>query len=232
MYDNNPENGWFVDFKIDDRYKVLNNSADIHLRYTDLTKDASLCICESWIDTTDWSHSKNKQVGNREDWIPTIIVKGEYKSTFAGILEPYEGKSNIFSIKRLELLPYDKKLTAGSCQEADLSSNVAIEVISTTGTCDYIIAVDPCYEKKVICHIGARGQDNRNNSVDSQDELEIETDAWLLIVRKEDGKLCKAVICQGTYVRINDIDIKIENTEDVSDIVEVKFTGKTYSIGY
>ncbi|MDI6827843.1 MAG: heparinase II/III family protein, partial [Armatimonadota bacterium] len=97
--DVNPRIPWSVDWKIEDRYRYLQKDADIHFRYTDLTKDAEAYIAEAWIALGISTTS--------EAWIPRIITRrrsaDELSSTFVSIMEPYETSSAIKEIRRLVL---------------------------------------------------------------------------------------------------------------------------------
>lgn len=95
--DPRPASGWSADWKIDDRNGFLPAGSDVHLRYTDLTEDAEASILESWT-------VKNSS-STEEFWIPTVMVRrrasqAPLASTFVSVLEPYEKRSRIRSIRR------------------------------------------------------------------------------------------------------------------------------------
>jgi hypothetical protein len=97
--DRHPETVWGVDWKLQDRFGYLSPSRDIHLRYTDLTRDVEAWTAESW--TVENATSTN------EFWIPTVIARrsakdGPLESTFVSVLEPYESRSKLKRIQRID----------------------------------------------------------------------------------------------------------------------------------
>ncbi|MHC4444114.1 MAG: heparinase II/III domain-containing protein [Planctomycetota bacterium] len=131
--DSNPPTGWHVDWDIEDRYQYLPPDADVHFRYTDLTRDASVSLAEAWI-------TENLFNSSRETHVPRVMVrrrseKAPLASTFVAVYEAYEKQSNIAQIRRLDLqTPNDQPYP---------QSNVAIEVHLTDGRRDLFIATDP-----------------------------------------------------------------------------------------
>ena len=90
--DAQPSPGWGVDWKI-------AGPREVHLRYTDLTRGAEAMTAESWTVASATSST--------EYWIPTVISRrragaGELKSTFVGVMEPYEGQSLLRRVTRLD----------------------------------------------------------------------------------------------------------------------------------
>jgi len=99
--DPQPSAGWSVDWVVEDRLKYLPRPSDLHLRHTDLTRDAEVETAETWVAVGLYG-------GTAEAWIPSVLIRRRtaqppLASTFAGVLEPYEGKSNLAVIRRLEL---------------------------------------------------------------------------------------------------------------------------------
>ena len=97
--DRRPEPGWGVDWKIKDKYGYLNPPRDLHLRYTDLTRDVEAGTAESWTVASATS--------TVEYWIPTVIARrhaegGELSSTFVSLLDPYEGRPQLRRVARLD----------------------------------------------------------------------------------------------------------------------------------
>lgn len=131
--DENPKEGWSVDWKIEDRHRLLAKPADIHLRYTDLSRGVEASNCEGWISTRLYDAKPE------EAWIPRIMVRrsaqeGPLASTFVSVVEPYEIQSKIKSVRRLELHNSDG---------AELpDGNVAVQVDLENGQRDLILAVD------------------------------------------------------------------------------------------
>ncbi len=122
--DASPGQGWSADWKVQDKFNVLPEPRDIHLKYTDLTHGAQACTHEGWYVAGPYSSVE-------ETWLPRIMLRRQgapgLGSLFAGVFEPYVGKSNIASIKRLD---------AGTAPEA---SSAAIEVTLADGRRDVIL---------------------------------------------------------------------------------------------
>ncbi len=99
--DPRPAPGWSADWTIEDHLQYLARPADIHLRHTDLTHDAEVETAETWVYVP-------QDGGTADAWIPSVLVRRRtaqppLASTFAGVLEPYEGKPKLAAIRRLEL---------------------------------------------------------------------------------------------------------------------------------
>ena len=126
--DPDPEPGWSVDWTVEDRYELLPEPRDIHLRYTDLTTDAAAATCEAWVVEGMYSSTT-------ETWIPRVMTRrsGEapLASTFVAVIEPYEGSSNIAAIRRLPLLDAD----GNACPD----TAVGIEITLADGRRDLFI---------------------------------------------------------------------------------------------
>ena len=168
--------GWSADWAIDDRRGVLKRAADIHLRYTDLTRDAEAQICEAWIVAGSYNSLD-------EAWIPRVLVRRRtdedkpLASNFVGIIEPYEGKSNIVSIRRLTLTTPDG--------ESYGDGAVALEVQLLDGSKDLILAVD------TENPLGVR-PDWRVVRQARQPDWDVQTDAdFLWLRRTADGRVLR-----------------------------------------
>ncbi|KKN15719.1 hypothetical protein LCGC14_0983090, partial [marine sediment metagenome] len=90
-------------------------------------------ICEGWVVPAHYNSTA-------ETWIPRIMVRKTstgtetLASTFVAVIEPYENKSNIKSIRRLPL---------ESLESAPFSdANVAVEIQLADGAKDLIAASD------------------------------------------------------------------------------------------
>lgn len=176
--DPSPKPGWSVTWNVRDEYDYLPPDTPVHLRYTDLTKEAEAYTCEAWITKGSYESSK-------EAWIPRIKVRrsdpqGELESTFVAVIEPYGAMSNIEQIRRLPVTD-----TAGA-ELSDLF--VAVEVRLRNGHRDLLVAsgVEPG-GKAPILRVPA---------------WDLETDAELCVVRKDGGgKVTRAVVGNGASVR-------------------------------
>jgi len=79
-------------------YSVTFYDNETNFKYTDLTTNVKATICESWLDI---SRAQDVKKINHSIWIPTLIIehKGP-KSTFVSVMEVFNDKSHINSIKR------------------------------------------------------------------------------------------------------------------------------------
>jgi oligo-alginate lyase len=127
-----PEAGWSVDWKIEDPCGLLPAGSDVHLRCTDLTTDVQAAMAETWL--------ASKHGGaNHEGWLNSLVVRRQSEaapltSTFVAVLEPYEGQSNLRSIRRVPL-------QTGDGQDAG-DAHVAVVVTLVDGREDLLIARD------------------------------------------------------------------------------------------
>jgi len=118
--DRRPAPAWGVDWKIEDRNGYHKPGREIHLRYTDLTRDAEALTSESW--------TVESATSTIEHWIPTVIsrrraAEGELSSTFVSVLEPYEGPPRIQSAVR---------------QDHEGDAEVRLDIRLADGTRDWI----------------------------------------------------------------------------------------------
>jgi hypothetical protein len=99
--DENPQPGWSADWTIDDRHDYLPEGKDIHLRHTDLTRDAAAYLAESWIDPALFG-------GTDPEYLPTLMTRRTSEeapllSAFAAIIEPYQEEPVLTEISRVPL---------------------------------------------------------------------------------------------------------------------------------
>lgn len=91
--------GWSVDWRIDDKYAYLPADRQVHMKYTDLTDNSEVSICEAWVDTGIY--------GEASEWIPRLLVrrridKAPLESTFISVIEPYDQSPKIAEIQRID----------------------------------------------------------------------------------------------------------------------------------
>jgi hypothetical protein len=115
---------------VEDHLKYLPAGSNVHLRHTDLTRGAEVELAEAWVSVGLYG-------GTADAWIPSFLVsrRAEHAplaSTFVNVLEPYETKSNLAGIRRLDL--QDAK--GEPCVEAD----VGIEVRLADGRRDIFLS--------------------------------------------------------------------------------------------
>jgi len=176
--------GWSADWKIDDKYG-LAPGRDIHLRYTDLTTDAGAYLCEGWVVRGGFD------VGGQDEWIPRVMVRRTndagsepLASNFVGVIEPYEGKSNIAAIRRLPL--FDEH--GAQCHDG----YVALEIELCDGRRDLVVAAD--VENPMP-----------GGAVLVQPDWQFRSDAELCHVRRAACvKLVRLAACRGSEVHVGD----------------------------
>jgi hypothetical protein len=179
--DRSPAPGWFVDWDIEDRLGYLPENTEVHLRYTDLTRDAEAHLCEAWIATGNYQSTN-------DTWIPRVMVRrknaeAELESTFVSIIEAYGAKSCIARIRRLSVTDVAGKELSDAF--------AAVEITLTDGRCDLIVSSD----------VPSGGEAPRLTVQD----WDLETDAALCVVRKDKaGNPKDAIICKGSYVSVGD----------------------------
>lgn len=128
--DAKPSEGWSVEWNVEDHLKYLPPGSQVNLRHTDLTLGAEVQLAESWVAVGLYG-------GTADAWIPSVLVRRRSElapliSTFVGVLEPYERKSSLAAIRRLELRDADGKF----CSDGD----VGIEVRLADGRRDILIS--------------------------------------------------------------------------------------------
>jgi len=181
--------GWYVDWKIDDRFGILPEEKDIHLRYTDFTYDAGAAVCEGWISIGGYNDG-------REAWIPRVMVRRKsgtapLSSTFVGVIEPYEKTAEITAAERLPL--EDENGTPGS------DSNVLLELTLTDGRRDIILAADPVNHGTELV----------------QKDIGIASDAEFCLVRLDDtGGIERLVLCKGKTLRLGSASLRLKKRVD------------------
>ncbi|MBN2852142.1 MAG: heparinase II/III family protein [Clostridia bacterium] len=80
-----------------DIYAVTFYEEGINFRYTDLTHQVKVSLCESWVDTS-LTAAKDEE---KCLWIPTLMIEKEGPiSTFVSLMEVFESHSRIRSIER------------------------------------------------------------------------------------------------------------------------------------
>jgi hypothetical protein len=186
-----------VDWSVEDRLKYLPPSSDIHLRHTDLTRGAEVQIAETWVSVGSFG-------GTAEAWIPSVLVRrraaqAPLASTFVGVLEPYEGKSNIAAIRRLELQDSEAK----PCPDGP----VGIEVRLADGDRDIFI-----FENLEAQSTSSSSPSTASLVLAKQSGARFEGD--LCLVRFDPASRPKRVIfCRGKSLRVGDLFVRVRNQE-------------------
>jgi hypothetical protein len=128
--DPGPPEGWSVDWSAEDRFKYLPPGADVHLRHTDLTRQAEVELAETWVSTAGFG-------GTAEAWVPTTLVRrrapqAPLASTFVAVLEPYEKTPTLAGVRRLALQTSAAQPCPDDC--------VGIEIRRADGGTDVFLA--------------------------------------------------------------------------------------------
>ena len=189
--DPQPAPGWTADWAIEDHLHYLANPADIHLRCTDLTRGAEVETAEAWVSVSQYG-------GTADAWIPSVLVRRRtdeppLASTFAGVLEPYEGKPKIQAARRLELRDPEGKPSA--------DGYVAIETQLADGSRDMFIANDV-----------ENSADASASVADPESGARFEGD--LCLVRLDKSKRpTRVLFCRGKSLRIRDLVVQAKDSQ-------------------
>ena len=189
--DRNPQPGWSVDWKIDDRYQLLPPGSDVHLRYTDLTMDAQAFTAEAWVSVSGYNWA------TEGTWIPRVMVRRQsdeapLTSTFVAVIEPYDKSSKLGQIRRLQLP----------------GANVAIEIQLADGHRDLFVAVD------VENPLGVTSHD-----VIVQRDWDLHLDGELCWIRLNvDGEVQQIALCRGSSIRVADVSLKLTEKTDFIEV--------------
>ena len=179
-----PQPGWQVDLQAEDRYHYLPAGADVHLRYTDLTRDAQAAVAESWL-------AYQAAGGGQETWIPSVMVRRQsgsapLTSTFVALLEPYAHHSNLRAITRLPL-----QTAAGS---AAADTHVAVAVAQVNGRTDFLVAAGPGEAGRVLVQPG----------------WGLATDADFCLVRHgQTGEIEQLLLVNGRSLKCGRLDLEL-----------------------
>ncbi len=138
-HDPNPNAGWTVDWKIEDKLGYLPAGTDLHLRLTDLTTDTEAWLCEGWVVYGGYWPSQ-------EAWIPFTMSRRrsdtpDMESTFVSIIEPYKDSPSIASARRLGV----EDLNGVPVSD----STVGLEIKLVDGRTDILVFKDPLVEGDV-----------------------------------------------------------------------------------
>lgn len=202
--DPHPTPGWSVDWRVEDRYRLLGVDADVHLRYTDLTTDAQAATAEAWV-VAGANYS-----GGEETWIPRIMVRRRADteasvSTFVAVLEPYDRSPGITGIRRLRLTTPDGQTYP--------DPNVALEISLTGGRRDLLVAMDTENGASATPAFG-------DESEVCQEEWGLRTDAELCLVRRgPDGGLRRLVLANGRRLRTGAWELALNDRCSIVDLL-------------
>jgi hypothetical protein len=193
--DPQPAAGWRADWAIEDHLRYLPEPADIHLRHTDLTRGAEVETAEAWVSVSQYG-------GTADAWIPSVLVRRRtaqppLTSTFAGVLEPYEGKPKLGAIRRLEL-----RDSAGNvCSD----SYVALETQLADGGRDLFITAN-VNDSSTPSSLAV------SSVVESESGIRFEGE--LCLVRFDKSNKPKQVLfCRGKSLRLGELLIRAQDDQ-------------------
>ncbi len=190
--DPRPAQGWSVDWCIEDHLKYLPPSSEVRLRHTDLTRDAEVELAEAWVAVGMYG-------GTADAWIPSVLVRRRAEqaplaSTFVGVLEPYEAKSNVAAVRRLALRDPQGK----PCPD----SEVGVELRVADGRRDLLLSTD----------VESRSAPGERLPVETESGVRFEGD--LCLVRfSAAGQPQRVLFCRGKSFRENRLVIRTKNEQ-------------------
>lgn len=197
-----PPEPWHVDWTVEDKYSYLAPGSQVHVRYTDLTRQAQAMLAEGWIAIGGYN-------GTEQTWIPRVMVqrradKAPLASTFVSLVEPYETKPVIATVRRLELTTADGR--------AYPEQNVAVEAKLSDGRTDLFACMD------------AENALGLNPSL--QNEQTVKQADWGLsfkgelchLRRSTGGGLLRVALCKGTELSTRDFTLKLKASADLTEV--------------
>jgi len=195
--DPNARPGWFADWKIEDRLKLLDKPRDVHLRYRGLTEGAAAGLAEAWMVAGSFS-------GGDEVWLPRLVVRRQnpsesppLRSTFVGVIEPYENRPFIESVQRLPLA------APGGAPLGD--SHAALAISLADGRRDILIIRDP--------------EDPSAGQVEAAANGITRTNAEVALVRfDQKSKVVYTAICKGSSLESGDYLLNLEGDADFHEM--------------
>ncbi|HPZ96751.1 MAG TPA: heparinase II/III family protein [Phycisphaerae bacterium] len=190
------EPGWSVEWKIEDRFGLLDAPIDLRVRYTDLTAGTEAYTGESWV-----SIGKHGFSSNDDAWIPHVMSRrhaaaGPLASTFVSVIEPFESKSNIAAIKRISL---------PAAGDPPRDEDVALEVTLVDGRRDLYIS-----------------RDRQDPPTNANPDAAVSPGAVCLLRCDAAGTPARLCLAASRWVRIGGLEARLK--PDVH-YVEIVFTG-------
>ncbi len=190
--------GWFADWAVEDRLGILDEPRNIHFRYTGLTEETAAGLAEGWIAFQGFQ-------SNEETWIPRLMMRRQnepdsatpLRSTFVGILEPYEDERFIASIQRLPVHTPDGN------RVGDTHAAVVIELAD--GRQDILVVRDP--------------DDASANRVHLAANTETRTDAEIAMVRLDaQGNVVYTALCGGASLESGEYLLNLEGIAEFHEM--------------
>ena len=98
--DPHPAEGWTADWQVEDVHGLAPPGADLHLRYTDVSRGPAAGTCEGF--------ALAGYYGDRDErWLPRVVqrhraAEAPLTSVFAGLLEPCDGPPAVVGVRRVD----------------------------------------------------------------------------------------------------------------------------------
>ncbi len=190
--DPNPPPGWSVTWNIKDYLQYLPPASERRLRHTDLTRGAEVQIAEAWVAVGLYG-------GTADAWIPGVLVrrragKPPLASTFVGVLEPYEVKSSLAAVRRLDLEDSDGK----PCPDGE----VGIEIQLADGRTDVLLSKN------------IEGQASSSSRLCVEKGGNVRFDGELCLIRSNAaGQPEQVLFCRGKSLRAGDVSVQAKDDQ-------------------
>jgi len=189
--DADPPPIWSADWTIDDHLKLMPAPRDIHLRCTDLTAGAEVDVAEGWVSVGMYG-------GTADAWIPRVLVRrraaqAPLRSTFASVIEPYEGTSKIGEIRRLDLRDPEGEV----CPDP----HIGIEIRLADGRRDLFLSIDASDARVAPGPV-----------IVKEAGLRLEGDLGLVRFGF-DGRPQRIALCRARALRLGDLIVRAKGAE-------------------
>lgn len=204
--DPSPSPGWSATWNVEDHLNYLPSGTEVHLRHTDLTRGAEVQLAEAWVAVGLYG-------GTADAWIPSVLARRRAEqpplySTFVGVLEPYETKSNHATARRLELQDGEGK----PCPEGD----VGIETQLADGRSDVLLSRNPEVQSGAEFH----------ELVEPARGIHFDGDLCLMRFNAK-GQPERILFCRGNSLRSGNVLVRAKNNQAS---VEIDLTKQTTPI--
>jgi len=185
--DPQPQEGWGMDWIVEDHLKYLPAGSRVQLRHTDFTSGAEVDLAESWVAVGLYG-------GTADAWIPSVLVRRRAQqaplaSTFVGVMEPSDTQSNLNKIRRLELHDGDGR----PCPD----DFVGLEIQLADGRRDLFLSRN------------VERESNSTSTVLVEKETGARFEGDLCLVRfYRSNQPTSVVFCRGKSLRIGDVLVR------------------------
>jgi len=213
--DTKPQEGWSLDWNVEDHLKYLPPVSQVQLRHTDLTRGAEVELAESWVAVGLYG-------GTADAWIPSVLVRRRAEqaplaSTFVGVMEPSETQSKLGKIRRLNLHDGNGKL----CPDEDVGAEIQL----ADGRRDLFLSRNVERETDAASAL----------LIEKENAIRFEGDLCLVRFDAAKQPTCVA-FCKGKSLRVGDLLVRARNEEasfevDLSNKVVRVVAGSADAVG-